>query len=76
MSAVSVSAPGPTGELRLGQPQPLFRGLLDEPPHNFDIANDGRRFLVLVTPNTATQAATDVPVTVVVNWKSGLPLPR
>jgi dipeptidyl aminopeptidase/acylaminoacyl peptidase len=76
MSAVSVTAPGPPDELRLGQPQPLFRGLLDEPPHNFDIANDGRRFLVLLTPNTGAQAATEVPVTVVVNWKSGLALSR
>jgi len=79
MSAVSVSSPGPPGELRLGQPQPLFRGLLAEPPHHFDIASDGRRFLVLLTPRVVagTQgAATEVPVSVVVNWKSRLVLAR
>jgi hypothetical protein len=69
-------SPGPPGELRLGQPQPLFGGILDEPPHSLDIASDGRRFLVLLTANTGTQAASAVPVTVVVNWKSGLALAR
>jgi len=71
---VSVTGLGPGGEFRPGTPQPLFAGLLDQPPHNFDVADAGQRFLVLMTPGAATGAL--APITVVVNWKSGLSLTR
>ena len=73
MMAVSVTRLGPGDEIRPGAPKRLFDGLLALPPHNFDVAHDGRRFLVLLSPGIATRSA---PITVVVNWKSGLSLGR
>ena len=73
MMAVSVTRLGPGDEIRPGAPKRLFDGLLALPPHNFDVAHDGRRFLVLLSPGILRRSA---PITVVVNWKSGLSLGR
>ena len=54
----------------VGKPQPLFQSRLNLTTgftwHQYDVSPDGQRFLVN-TPDTTTS-----PLTVVVNWKSGL----
>jgi eukaryotic-like serine/threonine-protein kinase len=71
MAAVTVTGLESGG--KPGAPTRLFPGLQNV-PHNFDIADTaGRRFLVLLTPGITGEAA---PITVVVNWKSGLSLGR
>ena len=73
MTAVSVAGLEES-EFTPGVPRSLFDGLLDLPPHNFDVTDTGRRFLVVLPRGTATGAV--APITVVLNWKSGLPLAR
>ena len=68
LAAVNVS--GLEGsEFTPSVPRPLFSGL-QALPHNFDVTRAGRRFLVLLTQGTTTGVAE--PITVVLNWKSGL----
>ncbi len=74
MAAVRVTGLGSGGEFKPGAPAPLFNGLAALPPHNFDVADAGQRFLVLLAPGAVTGEA--APIIVVVNWKSGLPLGR
>lgn len=57
-----------SGEFRAGVPQPLFAAI---PPSSlslnglqYEVTNDGKRFLVIARPDRASVA----PVTVVVNW--------
>jgi hypothetical protein len=76
MMAVSTPDAGPRGELKAGAPKRLFMGLHDMPPHNFDVTDRGQRFLVLLNPESLTAAGGVPPITVVVNWKSGLSLGR
>ena len=75
MTAVSITDTGPRGELMPAAPKRLFTGLSDLPPHNFDVAGAGQRFLVLLSPQL-TSTGQLPPITVVVNWKSGLPIGR
>jgi eukaryotic-like serine/threonine-protein kinase len=74
MAAVRVTGLGVGGEFKPGAPTRLFNGLTALPPHNFDVARGGQRFLVLLAPGAVTGEA--APITVVVNWKSGLSLGR
>jgi Tol biopolymer transport system component len=75
MTAVRVTGVGSGGEFKPGAPTPLFNGLANPSLHNFDIADDaGQRFLVLMAPGSVT--GDSAPITVVVNWKSGLSLGR
>ena len=74
MAAVRVTGLGVGGEFKPGAPTRLFNGLTALPPHNFDVANAGRRFLVLLAPGAVTGVV--APITIVVNWKSGLSLGR
>ncbi|MGQ0732685.1 MAG: protein kinase domain-containing protein [Acidobacteriota bacterium] len=67
MMAVDLSGTVPGRQFKAGPPTPLFPGLRSMPPHNYDIAADGR-FLVLTT----TAADTLLPIVVVLNWLSGL----
>jgi Tol biopolymer transport system component len=62
------------GLFKASLPRRMFGGLLDLPPHNFDVADGGRRFLVVTTPQEATQVA--APIVITVNWTSGLRLAR
>lgn len=65
LMAVAIAA-GRDSLITPGPPQMLFSGLMSMPPHNLDLARDGR-FLVVTTPNAAAGLA---PITVVVNWRS------
>jgi Tol biopolymer transport system component len=65
LMAATISA-ARDGTITSGVPRPLFVGLMALPPHNLDVARDGR-FLVITTPNAAEGLA---PITVVVNWRS------
>jgi serine/threonine protein kinase/Tol biopolymer transport system component len=64
--ATEVSADGST--FKVGQTQPLFEIRAQRPGTFFDVTPDGQRFLV----NTAAQAQTSVPMTLVVNWPAEL----
>jgi Tol biopolymer transport system component len=72
MYAVSVTGLESGSEFRLGPPKRLFDGLLALAPHNFDVLDAGR-FLVMLAPETGTGTA---PITIVMNWQSGLSLAR
>jgi Tol biopolymer transport system component/aminoglycoside phosphotransferase (APT) family kinase protein len=72
MMAARLTEVGPRGDLMVSAPVRLFNGLGNSGIHNFDVAQGGR-FLVLLTPGRATAGA---PITIVVNWKSGLALGR
>jgi serine/threonine protein kinase/Tol biopolymer transport system component len=74
MSAVSITEEGPLKDLKLDVPKALFAGLQDFPPHNFDVAGD--RFLVLMNPGAINAAGNVPPITIIVNWQSGLPTRR
>ncbi|MDO8677508.1 MAG: protein kinase [Acidobacteriota bacterium] len=69
LTVVDLTGTIPGTAFKAGVPTPLFRGLQNLPPHNYDVAPDGRRFLVLSAPSLLAEAA---PITVVVNWMSGL----
>jgi len=64
--AAEVSAGG--GTFQVGRTQPLFEIRPQRPGNIFDVTPDGQRFLV----NTATQAQTSAPMTLVVNWPAEL----
>jgi Tol biopolymer transport system component len=53
---------------QVGTTQPLFEIRPQRPGNIFDVTPDGQRFLV----NTATQAQTSAPMTLVVNWPAEL----
>ena len=69
MVAVDLTGTVPGGAFKAGVPQRLFQGLTSLPPHNYDVAPDGRRFLVITD-----RAAQDgpAPIVVVLNWMTGL----
>jgi len=66
--------PSPGGEFKRSVPLELFSGLVNIIPHNFDVADLGRRFLVVRSPRPALQRVQ--PIVVTVNWTSGLPVVR
>jgi len=68
MMAVDLTGTVP-GELKAATPRELFRGLQNLPVHNYDIAPDGKRFLVDSAQNIGSGPT---PIIVVLNWKSGL----
>lgn len=69
MMAVDVTEATPGTAFRAGSTRDLFGGLMNLPPHNYDVAPDGNRFLTL----TAGDGSTDVPpLTVILNWQSAL----
>ena len=69
MLAVDLTGTVPGGAFKAGVPQRLFQALMDLPPHNYDVAPDGRRFLIV-----SSRAAQDglAPIVVVLNWMTGL----
>jgi serine/threonine-protein kinase len=75
MTAVSTMDGESRSEFRPGASKSLFTGLMNF-PHNFDVADRAERFLVLLNAGTLTATGGAPPITVVVNWKSGLSLPR
>jgi serine/threonine protein kinase/dipeptidyl aminopeptidase/acylaminoacyl peptidase len=63
------------GEFKAATPRPLFFGLQDLSPHNYDLSPDGSRFLLVTGRDfvTATgQSPIGLPLVVVLNWQSGL----
>lgn len=57
------------GRFKAGVPKQLFGGLQSLSPHNYDIAPDGTRFVIITTPgNTAGRLA---PITLLTNWATG-----
>jgi eukaryotic-like serine/threonine-protein kinase len=74
MRAVRVTGLESGGEFRSSVPTRLFNGLTSTSLHNFDVTDAGQRFLVLLNLGAVTGEA--APITVVVNWKSGLSLGR
>ena len=56
MMAVGTPDAGPGSEFRWGAPQRLFSGLMGLPPHNFDVADGGQRFLVVRRRNWTPRA--------------------
>ena len=64
----------PGGEFKPGTLLELFPGLVNITPHNFDVADLGRRFLVATSPQSTLQGVPAIVVTV--NWTSGLPVAR
>ena len=69
LMAVDLTGTVPGGTFKAGVPERLFSGLLNIPPHNYDVTPGGRRFLVVGTPTTLHGTA---PIVVVLNWMSGL----
>ena len=70
MMVVDLGGTVPGGEFKAGAPQELFFALQGGiPPHNYDLAPGGRRFLVVTQQNLAGGPA---PIVVVLNWTSGL----
>lgn len=72
LSVVDV-LPSPDGEFKASVPRELFPGVMNIPPHSYDVADLGRRFIVVMTNPAAIQRA---PIVVTVNWTSGLPVAR
>ena len=64
------------GAGQASRPRQLFTGPLDLPPHNFDVELGGNAFLKVMAPELATPGSAGAPITVTVNWQSGLPLSR
>ena len=75
MTSVRANVGESRSEFSPGAPKSLFTGLMNF-PHNFDVADRAERFLVLLNAGTLTATGGPPPITVVVNWKSGLSLPR
>ena len=69
MMAVDLTGTVPGGAFTAGASQRLFPGLVDSPPHNFDVAADGRRFLIVTGRSPRDELA---PIVVVLNWMTGL----
>jgi hypothetical protein len=69
LTSVDLAGTLPGGVFEAGVPRPLFRGLQNLPPHNYDVTPGGQRFLVLSAPNLLEGSA---PIVVVLNWMSGL----
>jgi len=57
------------GDLEVGSPKPLFEVSLGRPGVPYDVAPDGRRFLV----NKPSRPADLSPLTLLVNWTASLP---
>jgi Tol biopolymer transport system component/tRNA A-37 threonylcarbamoyl transferase component Bud32 len=68
LMAVDVSGTIRGGEFKAGTPRELFTGLRGLGGHAFDVAPDGRRFIV-ISEGLETSSA---PIVVVLNWMSGL----
>jgi Tol biopolymer transport system component len=65
---LSVDVNGSGAGFQMGTPQQLFRA----PGNNgWDVTGDGKRFLMITTPNQGVQTA-PTPITVVLNWQAGL----
>ena len=75
LSAVDVSV-GPDGDFKAGRPRQLFFGLLNLPPHNFDVEPGGSTFLSVRGQEAALQGGANSPIVLTVNWQTGLPLSR
>jgi hypothetical protein len=73
LTVVDVLPPSPGGEFKAAVSLELFPGLVNITPHNFDVADLGRRFLVVRSPQPAQEVP---PIVVTVNWTSGLPVAR
>jgi Tol biopolymer transport system component len=73
MTVVRLTGLESGGEFRSSAPDPLFNGLTSASLHNFDVTDAGR-FIVLLAPGAVTGEA--APITIVVNWKSGLSFGR
>ena len=73
LSVVDV-LPSPDGAFKASVTRELFSGLLNIPPHSYDVTDLGRRFLVMLTTPSAIQGIP--PIVVTVNWTSGLPVAR
>lgn len=71
MVAVDLTGTVPGGAFKAGVPERLFQGLMSIPPHNYDVAPDGRRFLVVSTRGAQDRPA---PIVVVLNWNDGAEL--
>ena len=69
LMSVDLTGSQPGREFRAGAPRELFSGLLNLPPHKYDLTPDGQRFLVLTT---RTLEAGPAPIVVVVNWQEEL----
>jgi Tol biopolymer transport system component len=69
MMAVDLTGTVPGGQFKAGTSQQLFTGLMNLPPHNFDLSADGKRFLVVSGRDLAGAPS---PIVVVLNWKLGL----
>jgi eukaryotic-like serine/threonine-protein kinase len=74
LTVVDIQPSPQGGEFRPGVPLGLFQGLVNITPHNFDVADLGRRFLVVTSPQSTLQGVP--PIVVTVNWTSGLPVAR
>jgi tRNA A-37 threonylcarbamoyl transferase component Bud32 len=68
MMAVDVIEAG-GGRFRAGAPKQLFAGLQALGPHNYDVAGDGTRFVVVTMPGNL--GITLAPINVVMNWPVG-----
>jgi eukaryotic-like serine/threonine-protein kinase len=68
LMAVDVDGTQPGGEFTFGAAHELFNGLRAIGVHNFDVAPDSRRFLVV----TFGIERAEVPIVVVLNWQSGI----
>ena len=69
MLAVDLAGTVPGGVFKAGVPQRLFQGLQSLPPRNYDVAPDGRRFLVVTSRAVQDRPP---PIVVVLNWMTGL----
>jgi len=68
MMAASVN--GEASAFQVGAVQPLFQVRGGGPRYFYDVSADGQRFLLNALPEQSTAAA--APLTLVVNWTSGL----
>jgi hypothetical protein len=74
LMAVPVARPPKGQALNVGAPVPLFAtrlALMGSPKHQYAVAPDGQRFLMVVSADETTAS----PITIVQNWLAGLPVP-
>ena len=67
--AVEITSSVPGKSFQAGATRDLFGGLMNLPPHNYDVVPDGSRFLILTAGDGSTEVS---PLTVILNWTSGL----
>jgi Tol biopolymer transport system component len=70
LTAVDVTIAG--GEIKAGVPHELFTALSALPPHNYEVAGRGDRFLIVTNRLISATGPTATPIVVVLNWKPGL----